>query len=220
MHGIAQHVSPLRRETLEDGVYRQLSEMILTGGIAPGESITVASLADAFQVSPMPVRNALARLTSAGALTVISGRTIGIPKLTRERLEEVMRVRLTVEPAAAAWAAEKSDAASLPRLKETFQALWDNEQAGYTKLYLQANYNFHFEIYRLAQSSLMMSIIESLWLQISPYFHLLSSSGNSQISQRHHEAIFKAIETNRPDSARQAMHGDIADAFEVLKRYF
>lgn len=220
MHGISEHVSPLRRETLEDGVYRQLCEMILKGGIIPGESITVASLADAFQVSPMPVRNALTRLTSTGALTVISGRTIGIPKLTRQRLEEVMRVRLTVEPVATAWAAGKTQGPDIAYLSEKFQALMDNEKGGYTKLYLQANYDFHFEVYRLAQSPTMMAIIETLWLQIAPYFHMLSASGNFRISQRHHEAIFNMIERNRPEEARRAMHDDIADAFEVLKSYF
>ncbi len=220
MHGIAEHLSPLRRETLEDGVYRQLCEMILKGRIIPGESITVASLADAFQVSPMPVRNALSRLTSAGALTVISGRTIGIPQLTRQRLEEVMRVRLTVEPAATAWAAEKTGGSDTAYLSEKFQALMDNEKGGYTKLYLQANYDFHFEVYRLAQSPTMMAIIETLWLQIAPYFHMLSSSGNFRISQRHHEAIFEMIQKNQPDGARQAMHDDITDAFEILRSYF
>jgi DNA-binding GntR family transcriptional regulator len=220
MHGISEHVLPLRRETLEDGVYRQLCELILKGGIVPGESITVASLADAFQVSPMPVRNALTRLTSSGALTVISGRTIGIPKLTRQRLEEVMRVRLTVEPAATAWAAENTRGTEIDFLSEKFQALMDNEKGGYTKLYLQANYDFHFEVYRLAQSQVMMSIIETLWLQISPYFHMLTASENFRVSQRHHEAIFTNIEQRRPLEAHQAMHADIADAFELLKRFF
>ncbi|NKL67053.1 GntR family transcriptional regulator [Rhizobium leguminosarum] len=220
MHGISEHVLPLRRETLEDGVYRQLCELILKGGIVPGESITVASLADAFAVSPMPVRNALTRLTSVGALTVISGRTIGIPKLTRERLAEVMRVRLTVEPAAAAWAAETVIPLNLDPLRRKFQALVDNEKGGYSKIYLQANYDFHFEIYSLAGSPTMMNIIETLWLQIAPYFHLLTTYNDFKISQRHHEAIFNSIEHNRPEEARQAMHGDIADAFEVLKGFF
>jgi len=35
--------------------------------------VTVQSLADAFGVSPMPVREALRRLTAANALTVVSG---------------------------------------------------------------------------------------------------------------------------------------------------
>ncbi|QTG16923.1 GntR family transcriptional regulator (plasmid) [Agrobacterium tumefaciens] len=216
MHGISEQVSPLRRETLEDGVYRQLCELMLRGGIVPGESITVASLAEAFNVSPMPVRNALTRLSSAGALTVLSGRTIGIPKLTRERLDELLRVRLSIEPTTAAWAAERAGPAHVERLARNYQALSDGQQSGDTKLYLQANYDFHFEVYRLSQSPIMLSIIESLWLQISPYFHLLRASGNFRISNRHHEDIFHAVENNQPDRARKAMHGDISDAYAVL----
>lgn len=219
MHGISQQVSPLRRETLEDGVYRQLCELILRGGIVPGESITVASLAEAFAVSPMPVRNALTRLSGAGALTVLSGRTIGIPKLTRDRLDELRRVRLTVEPTAAAWAAERAGPPQVEELKKSFRALLEGQQSGDTKLYLQANYDFHFEVYRLGQSAIMLSIIESLWLQISPYFHLLRASGNFRISNRHHEDIFRAIEDNAPERARQAMHEDISDAYDVLTGY-
>ncbi|KQT53740.1 GntR family transcriptional regulator [Aureimonas sp. Leaf454] len=220
MLGLSNQVSPLKRETLEDGVYRQLCELILKGGISPGQSITVASLADAFGVSPMPVRNALTRLSSAGALTVISGRTIGIPKLTRERLEEVMRVRLTIEPVAAAWAAEKHAVNELADLKQKFRALIDNESGGYTKLYIQANYDFHYEIYRLAQSPVLLSLIETLWLQISPYFHMMSASKNFKISQLHHEQIFFGIESGDAEQAREGMHRDIADAFEILKGYF
>ncbi|MGO8656697.1 FCD domain-containing protein, partial [Rhizobium ruizarguesonis] len=69
-------------------------------------------------------------------------------------------------------------------------------------------------------SPTMMNIIETLWLQIAPYFHLLTTYNDFKISQRHHEAIFNSIEHNRPEEARQAMHGDIADAFEVLKGFF
>ncbi len=63
----------------------------------------MAHLAEAFGVSPMPVREALTKLTGAGVLTVVSGRTIGIPKLTSARLEDLRRVRLEVETTAVRW---------------------------------------------------------------------------------------------------------------------
>ena len=217
MHGLSDHVSPLRRETLEDGVYRQLCELILKGGIAPGESITVASIADAFGVSPMPVRNALTRLSTAGALTIISGRTIGIPKLTRERLDELTRVRLTVEPVAAAWAAERTGPAFVGQLEKSFRVLLEAGKAGDTKLYVKSNCDFHFEVYRLSQSSIMLAIIESLWLQVSPYFHLLQASGNFRISNHHHEEMFHAMENGEPERAKHALHSDIPNAYDVLR---
>jgi len=65
-------VPPLSKETLQEQVFRHVTELILDGSIVPGEMVTVQSLADAFGVSPMPVREALRRLTAANALTVVS----------------------------------------------------------------------------------------------------------------------------------------------------
>ncbi len=115
MSDLREHVVPLHKQTLQEGVFRRLYELILEGGIAPGQSITVAHLAEAFGVSPMPVREALTKLTGAGVLTVVSGRTIGIPKLTRARLDDLRRVRLEVETTAVKWATERK----APELIET-----------------------------------------------------------------------------------------------------
>ena len=87
-------VAPAPRGTMQDHVYRQLCELILNGEIAPGQLITIQAIADAFNVSAMPVREALQRLTVARVLTVISGRSIGIPRLTIERMLAAARIRV------------------------------------------------------------------------------------------------------------------------------
>lgn len=56
--------APAPRETLQDYVYQRVKELILTGDIAPGQSVTFNSLASAFAVSHMPVREALRRLVA------------------------------------------------------------------------------------------------------------------------------------------------------------
>jgi DNA-binding GntR family transcriptional regulator len=110
-------VNRLERSTLLDHVYRQLTELILDGEIAPGQSITINSLADAFGVSAMPVREALQRLTAERVLTVISGRTIGVPPLSAERFYDLLRVRLEVEALASEWASEFITADDLAQLE-------------------------------------------------------------------------------------------------------
>ena len=111
-------VEPLDRETLQDRVYNQLASLILDGGISPGQLVTIQGLADAFGVSTMPVREALKRLSGASALTVVSGRSIGIPPLTLERLIDLRNVRLEIEGTAVAWAAQTIDAVSLDQVKD------------------------------------------------------------------------------------------------------
>jgi DNA-binding GntR family transcriptional regulator len=108
---------------MQDYVYQQLCELILNGEIAPGQLITIQAIADAFDVSAMPVREALQRLTAARVLTVISGRSIGIPLLTAERMLDLRRVRLEVEALAADWAAPRITDAQLRDLEKVLKKL-------------------------------------------------------------------------------------------------
>jgi len=214
---LALPVSHVPKGTLQDRVYRQLSDLILDGGIAPGQTVTIQAVSDAFGVSAMPVREALQRLTAAKALTVISGRSIGIPLLSRERLRDLKRVRLEVEGLAGEWAAGKASQRDLDELERELQALSAAAASGDVKGYVRANRQFHFAIYRVAGSDVLLAIIESLWLQISPYFHLLHASGNYAVSNREHAEMFRAMQNGDAGSLRASIVADIEAAAAVLE---
>ena len=204
------------RDTLQDYVYRQLCELILNGEIAPGQLITIQSLADAFDVSAMPVREALQRLTAARVLTVISSRSIGIPRLTGERLADLRRVRLEVESLAAVWATPNIGEEGLGELEAIVAAMEQAAQVGDNKQYLRGNRAFHFKIYQAARSDAIIAIIETLWLQISPYFHLLHASGNYFKANEQHELMLSAIRARDEAAVSLAVRNDIEAAYRVL----
>lgn len=216
MSDLREHVVPLHKQTLQEGVFRRLYELILEGGIAPGQSITVAHLAEAFGVSPMPVREALTKLTGAGVLTVVSGRTIGIPKLTRARLDDLRRVRLEVETTAVRWATERQAPELIETLTQAYRRLQEAEKTGDARHYIRANYDFHFLFYRNAGSPILLTIIENLWLQISPYFHLLRETGNFRIANHQHSEMFEGLRTGDPERSAAALSADINGAYKVL----
>lgn len=209
-------IQPLSKETLQDRVYRQVVELILDGSIVPGAMVTVQSLADVFKVSPMPVREALRRLTAENALTVVSGRSMGIPPLSRERLTDLKNVRLEVEATAAAWAAERIDDAALEDLKQHLETLENADATSDPSTYVRANHAFHFAIYRAAASPIMLHIIEALWLQISPYFHLLHDSGNYSTANERHREMYRALQQRDADTIRASTRADIEAAYQVL----
>src|SRR3984957_14705643 len=109
--------APVARDTLQERVYNRLASLILDGGVPPGRLGTIPTLAEAFGVSAMPVREALKRLTASNALTVVSGRSIGVPPITLERFTDLRNVRREIEGAATAWAANRIDADSLASLE-------------------------------------------------------------------------------------------------------
>jgi DNA-binding GntR family transcriptional regulator len=209
-------ILPLSKETLQDRVYRQITSLILEGGIVPGEMVPVQSLADAFGVSAMPVREALRRLTAANALTVVSGRSIGIPRLSRAKLTDLRNVRIEIEALAGQWAAERIQDDDLAALRSFLEALEEANASGDIKSYLRANYAFHFSIYRAAGSESILNIIENLWLQVSPYFNMLHDSGNYTKANEHHRAMFAALCAHDGDAVKIAIQSDIDAAYDVL----
>lgn len=209
----------VHRGTMQDDVYRQARELILNGELAPGQSITIQWLADAFGVSAMPVREAILRLTAERALTVVAGRSLGIPPLTRDRLADLTRTRLAIEALAVTWAVPNMDPDLLGRLHALIVEM-DNikpdQQA--RKVYLRANREFHFAIYQAGGSDAMLGIIENLWLQISPYFNLLQERGTFVVSNRYHRALVAALTARNGDDAALAIQADIGDAASVLEQ--
>ncbi|MEZ5934078.1 MAG: GntR family transcriptional regulator [Alphaproteobacteria bacterium] len=207
---------PVAKSTVLDQIYRQIRELILDGEIGPGQTVTIQSLADAFDVSAMPVREALHRLTAERALTVVAGRSVGIPPLSRERLEDLTRVRLDIESRAAAWAAGQVSAADFARLDRLIERMDQAANERDRERYVPANREFHFIVYRAAGSETMLAVIESLWLQISPYFNLLHALGNWQSANHCHRTLRAALADNDAEAAGKALGADITGAKEAL----
>lgn len=207
---------PVQRGTLPHQVYLQIKELILDGGIAPGELVTIQGLAKAFDVSAMPVREALQRLTAEKALTVVSGRSVGIPELDAERLRDLCRVRLEIESLATEWATVRIRDAELGTLATLIDSMDEAINANNTHAFVRANHDFHFTIYRASGSATLIAIIEELWLQVSPYFHLLHSSGNYSQANQQHRNILQALHQQDSTAAGASIRADISAAAEVL----
>jgi DNA-binding GntR family transcriptional regulator len=209
-------VVPLSRETLQERVYRRVCDLILDGEIAPGQLVTIQSLADACEVSHMPVREALKRLAAANALTVVSGRSIGIPRLNRESLSDLRNVRVEIEGLAAAWAARNITDGELRDIEELYGKLGLAIETGDVRSFLRANHALHFAIYRAARSETLLTIIENLWLQIGPYFNLLRGSGNYEVSNKHHQVMVEGLRARNEKQVIDAVRADIDAAYQVL----
>jgi DNA-binding GntR family transcriptional regulator len=206
----------IQRASLHEEVYQRLCDLILDGQIAPGQTVTMQALADGFGVSIMPVREALRRLTAARALTVVFGRSIGIPPLAADLLLDLTRVRTEMEGLAAAWAAERIEAMAIARLEEAMAAMDRAAAERDAKAFLRANHAFHFTVYAAAGSDVLMGLIEQNWLRISPFFNLLRDSGNFLEANTHHRAVLAALRSRDAAAARAGIAADIAAATAVL----
>jgi len=116
--GRRRPLSPISRETLHDRVYAELRRSLIHGAFATGEMLRIQELAERLQTSTMPVREALARLVSEQALEALPNRSVRVPVITRERLEDLARARTLVEGQIVALALPNLSAADFARLRQ------------------------------------------------------------------------------------------------------
>ncbi len=210
-------VLQVSRETLRTRVYDSLCEALMMGRFEPGQSLTVRGLAEAFGVSPTPVREALQRLAAAGALAAEPNRFYRVPVITPETVEDLRRVRAALEGLAAEEAAKSIQRSGLQRLERANAKMLEAIQRQDAKGYLAANEDFHFTIYRAAGSETLLQIIHGLWLRIGPSLNLLFRDITLvQDLDDNHQTALQALRERDGTKARAAIVADIMEAGAFL----
>jgi DNA-binding GntR family transcriptional regulator len=207
----------LQRNTLNEEVYQQLKQALMSGRIAPGSTMTIRSLAASFGISPMPVREALRRLVAEHVLVLLPNRSVSLPIITRERFREITRIRTSLEGLAAEEGASRISADDI-RLMTNLNEEMESEEAANSADYLAKNREFHFCLYRNCGMPTLVMIIESLWLQIGPLLTIqqLTYAGAGLAVQTHHRRALKALKKRDAKEVRDAFVDDIEDAAKTI----
>ncbi|MFI1992109.1 GntR family transcriptional regulator [Actinoplanes sp. NPDC020271] len=203
---------PLRRSVLSDDVYDSLRSMVLEHQLAPEERVNIDALARSLDVSPTPVREALARLESDGLVRKrpLAGYTVA-PLLTRGEFTDMFDMRLVLETAAARWAAGRATAAARVSLSE--EASRSYVVSTSHEAFTAADARFHDLVASAAGNPLLREAIGRLHahLHIHRLYFPYAQTGSTRLE---HERIAAAIEAGEPDAAEAAMraHLDAAQA--------
>ncbi len=215
-------LAPVDRGTIQQRVYQQLREALMQGRFSPGDPVTLRALAKAFGTSAMPVREAVRQLVAEQALVVNPNRSVIVPLLSAERLNELRQIRTALEGMLTEEAAAKISRAALEKLENLHEEMCAAVTAGDVKRYLPRNQQFHFTIYAAAELPTALRMVENMWLQIGPVLNFLlkkdaraqgasTSEKGSSISVKHHLDAVQALRRKDGPAARQAIADDIND---------
>lgn len=213
-----ENQQPVHRDKLHDQVYVRLCTLLREGAFTPGQPVPVSKVAKAFGVSAMPVREALTRLLAIGVLANVSGRSVGVPALGYEELTDLRNVRVEVESLAVRWAVKNRDAAFLSDLRRLLEQLDSTAQSGDVPSYIKTNYEFHLRLYQQSRSPVLIEVIDTLWLRVSPHLYQLEHEDQYKVSNIHHHGIVEAVANGNEQAASEALAADLSDAYDVLVR--
>lgn len=225
MHNLTQDATPIEeaevRAPLHEAIYQALRARLATGIFAPGESLSLRSLAGELGGSVTPVRDAVWRLAAEHALTIGPTRRISVPEMDASSIAELMRARALLEPEAAARAlphvTPSHIAAMLNANAAMNKALRDGDIVGY----MASNHGFHFSLYRACPSQVFVPMIESIWVRFGPFMRLMFPDAVNELdlSDRHGDAL-SAIERQDEKALRDAIAADVGDGLAWMEKAF
>ena len=115
-------------ETLEQqaSVYEMIREDIVSGRLGPNERLKVADLAEHYQTSTNPVREALQQLRGEGFVLIEPNRGARVRPIDADFVRDIIEIEMLIEPALTRWfvsIVSDADILELERIQAEIEAL-------------------------------------------------------------------------------------------------
>lgn len=203
------------RTRLADQVYDQIMQAIRSGAIGADDRIVQEKLAEEFDISRTPVREALFRMEQEGILTIAQRGGFRIRQLGLDEISELYGARGAVEGHAARLLAQSGS-------PETFAALRDriaeaeNIAHRTVEAYFNANRDVHRAIVDAAGNRFLLDFFDNIWNRGSS-FTLFASIEADKLAKSlgNHMALIDAIESGDPAQAEQKALDHIDDGHRL-----
>ena len=204
--------------SLEEKVYAQLEEEILTGKLKPGEQLKELTLAKRLDASRTPIRGALHRLAEDGLVEFQANKGATVIGITTSDIEDIYAVRMRLEGLAARLATErmtKEDKESLTTTLELSEFYLEKKN---DKKREELDSEFHSIIFKSSGSRHLAKILSDLHKNIKAYRRFsLSDKDRAEKSVAEHREILEAILEGNADEADKRTYNHAMNAFKNFK---
>lgn len=212
------------RGRLADEVYDTLLGQLMSLRIEPGSRVTIDALARELGVSQTPIRDALNRMEADGLVVRVPHAGYRIPpQITRERFEDMLELRLLLEPAAARHAAERATADQVAAMRRMLADMEQLVRRGDGQLSYGAfglrDAAFHDLLAHSAGNHVIREALARLHTHVH-LFRLLYHTQVTYLAMGEHDAVLEAVAGRDPDAAAYAMRQHILLSGERFRRLF
>ena len=214
-HEIVNTSSQVDDKTLSGQTTVALREAIIKGDIAPGEKLNEPKLAEQFQVSRGPLREAIRRLVAMRLVKHIPHVGATVVTLELDSILELYDVREALEGKAAALAAENMSTQDIAKLR-TLLELHRQHSEDNAGEYMQTDgdFDFHYQIIKGSGNQLLTDQLCDELYHLIRMFRFQTSRFKSRSNRAliEHEQLIYAIEQRDPQLAEMLMRKHITRA--------
>ena len=196
-----------------------LRERILSGQLKPGTRVLQDELAEEFEASRLPVREALRILSSSGLVTLRSNRGAWVSKLDQRDCDLSYKIRERLEPLLLSESMASftpDDVNGLVELQERIEANSDVEQ------FLVLDRQLHWATYKYHDAQQLATMVARLWDTTQHYrraFSHLTGSQRAWIINSEHRLLIEAIRVQDGAMAQRVLAMHIKRTRSELKNH-
>jgi GntR family colanic acid and biofilm gene transcriptional regulator len=208
------HSEPRPFANLHESAYQAIRNAIVSGAYLPGEKLSIRGLAKSLGVSLTPVREALRRLSSEGAVSIEAYRSARIPNLSVAEIEELWFLRALLEGSATELACDNADATLINALSTIELKLEAARQGNRRDEIVLYNSEFHFTLYAASRRPRLCADIERLWLNAAPLQRTFIDADaiKDMPGRQWHAEVLKALRRSDRARAKAVLLEDLNDS--------
>jgi DNA-binding GntR family transcriptional regulator len=204
--------------TVKDTLVENLRDEIVRGDLVPGQRLRLADIATRFDVSTVPVREALRDLEAEGLVTSFPHRGAVVTELSADDLKDIYDIRATLEEMAARLAVPHMTAATLAELTSLVDEM-DTHLDDVVSL-VRLNHQFHLTLYAASGRTHLCELNRMLRYRTQHYLQaFVNDLGGMPRAQAEHRAILEACERGDADQAANMIHNHVAEVGDAIIEY-
>lgn len=193
-----------RERPLREVIRDTLRSRIFEGHYAPGTRLIERDLAAEFNVSRLPVREALRMLVQEGLLAERASRGSVVAALSEKDVEDLFDVRLSLEVLACRLAAQRATPEDVERLEALLDRASDALARGSINEAHRANSEFHDEVTRIADNGFLRTALEPLQGRMHWLFRHVTDL--RELVQEHRDLLAAIASGDAERAAAQSAH--------------
>lgn len=183
-------------------IYLALRERILSNDIAPGTRLVMREVANRYDASDIPVREALRMLERDGLVETAPYRGARVTTITAKEVEETYFIRSHLESIATGLAAERITDAELAQLDELMTKMRAAVDAHDGPAFSDVNREFHRTIVASCGNDMLQDLVMDIWQRHSGFQRVFRMVPERvAMSQAEHEGIMAALREHDADRA-------------------
>lgn len=206
----AASTTHVQYQSKSDLVADALRRMIETGELEPGSHLRQRDVAELLGVSPTPVREAFRLLEGEGYIVTEPHRASMVVRSENSRLYENALIRAALESLGTSLAAEHVTDEAIEELEELNRQLAESTDMDNAQ---EANRRFHFRIYELTESPVLLAQLNLLWRTLGNGPHVDRPLAESV---RQHAEIIEALRAKDGERAAAATSHHIVEAHRAM----